>query len=284
VFPWLKARSVRAGSGWLWATFFWLACLFTCSFATRAFAREVPPLEGRVNDRAGVLSPDARQQLEQKLAHYEQSSGHQFVVLTLKTLSGDVLEDFSIRVAQAWKLGKKGKDDGLLLLVVTDDRKARVEVGYGLEGNITDAFSSRVIRNLLAPAFRKGDYAGGIDQGLSALMVAASDGQVELPDSAAREPRRQPSPGGVLGAIVAFLALGPLFIGLFVALRLMNRSGRGHGFGGPAAWSSHSWSSGYGGYGGGGFGGGSRGGGFGGGGGFSGGGGSFGGGGASGSW
>jgi uncharacterized protein len=281
VFLSLTARRSATGSGWLWALAL-LSSLFVFSFTTPALALEVPPLEGRVNDRAGVLSSDARQQLEQKLLQYEQSSGHEFVVLTLKTLDGDVLEDFAIRVAQAWKIGKKGKDDGLLLLVVSEDRKARVEVGYGLEGNITDAFSSRVIRNLLAPAFRKGDYAGGIDQGLSALMVAASDGKVELPAAPKGAPARGAPPGGILGAILTFLALGPLLIALFVALRFMGRSGRGRGFGGPAGWGSTGWSSGYGGgfggYGGGGFGGSS------GGGGFSGGGGSFGGGGASGSW
>src|SRR6185436_3359338 len=107
-------------------------------------------------DIAEMLSPTAEQQLEQKLSAYENNSQHQFALLTIDSLEGDALEDFSIRTVEAWKLGKKGKDDGLLLLVVERDRKLRIEVGYGLEGDITDAVSARVIRNVLGPALRAG--------------------------------------------------------------------------------------------------------------------------------
>jgi uncharacterized protein len=260
-------------------------CLFVCLLSGRALALEVPPLEGRVNDRAGVLSAELRQRLEQRLAAYEQSSGHQFAVLTLKTLDGQPLEEFSIRVVEQWKLGKAGKDDGLLLLVVTGDHKVRIEVGYGLEGAITDALSSRVTRNVLAPAFRKGDYGGGIERALEALMAVASGGQV--PDSVAKPAARGPGAGGVLGTLLTLLTVGP-FLGILVfAFFLMNRGGRGGGFGRRGGWGGSDWSSrgGFGGgFGGGGFGGGGFGGGGGSGGGFSGGGGGFGGGGASGSW
>jgi uncharacterized protein len=248
--------------------------LVACLFAGRASALEVPPLSGRVNDLAGVLSADAKARLESQLAQYEHSSGHQFALLTLKSLEGDALDDFSLRVVERWKLGKKGKDDGLLLLVVTADHKVRIEVGYGLEGSITDALSSRVTRNVIAPAFRKGDYEGGIERALGALMTAGSDGKVEIPDAPKSASPRAPAIG-VGGVILLMLLLGPLLTGLF-ASRGSRRGRRG-------PWSSGAvLGGGFGGFGSGGFGGGGFGGG--GGGGFSGGGGSFGGGGASGSW
>jgi uncharacterized protein len=242
-------------------------------------ALEVPSLEGRVNDRAGVLAPEVRQRLEQRLGSYEQSTGHQFAVLTLKSLEGQPLEHFSISVVEKWKLGKNGKDDGLLLLVVPGEHKVRIEVGYGLEGVITDAISARVIRNVLAPAFRKDDYGGGVERALDALMAVASGGQLDVPDSAAKSPARAPEDGAFHVAILLVLVLFPLAFGL-----LGRRAGRQR-FGG-GGWGSSGWSSGggFGGFGGGGFSGGGYGGGGSSGGGFSGGGGGFGGGGASGSW
>lgn len=104
-----------------------------------AQARDVPTLAAHVNDTAGMLSPDERAQLEAQLVAYEHKTGRQFALLTIDSLNGDALEDFSIRVVEAWKLGQKGKDSGLLLLVVKDDHKLRVEVGYGLEGTVTDS-------------------------------------------------------------------------------------------------------------------------------------------------
>src|SRR6185312_5240110 len=124
--------------------------LFVGTLAGRASALDVPEFSGRVVDRANILG-DARARIDAKLAAHEQQSGQQFAVLTVPSLEGDALEPFSIRVVEAWKLGKKGKDDGLLLLVVPDDKKVRIEVGYGLEGDVTDALSSRVIRNVIGP-------------------------------------------------------------------------------------------------------------------------------------
>ncbi len=110
---------------------------------------------------------------------------HQFALLTIDSLQGDALESFSIRVVEAWKLGKKGKDDGLLLLVANKEHKLRIEVGYGLEGDITDAFSARVIRNVLVPAMRAGTVAGGVDQAFDLLMKKASGEDVAPPQGAA---------------------------------------------------------------------------------------------------
>jgi len=137
-----------------------------------AFALAVPSLDGRVNDHAGLLPHDRAQDLEQRLADYEQKTGHQFVLLTIDSLEGDPLEDFSMRTVEKWKLGRKKVDDGLLLLIAKKERKVRIEVGYGLEGSITDADSSRIIRHVIAPAFRANDYAGGIELAFAALMNA----------------------------------------------------------------------------------------------------------------
>ena len=273
----LVSRASQAGSALI--RLLSLACaLFALSFAGRASALEVPALEGRVNDRAGVLSGEARQRLERELEQYQQKSGHQFALLTLKSLEGDPLEDFSMRVVERWKLGDKARDNGLLLLVVTRDRKVRVEVGYGLEGTITDALSSRVIRNVIAPAFRKGDYEGGIERAFEALMAADFGGKVDIPEAAPVTSPRGAPPIGIVGIVLLLLIFGP-----FVAAGAFLSRGASRGYGRRrGGWDS--WSAG--GFGGGGFGGGSFGGGSfgGGGGGFSGGGGSFGGGGASGSW
>jgi uncharacterized protein len=234
-----------------------------------AHAADVPKLRGHVNDYANVIPDDAEARLEQKLGDYEQATGRQYAVLTLQTLGGEDIEGFSIRTVEAWKLGQKKQDNGLLLLVVPGDRKTRIEVGYGLEGEITDLRSSRVIREILTPAFRTGDYAGGIERGLDSLM--GPKGAPEPASAPKRAARRGPSIGFELVVLILFFVF-PLLGWLF--------GGRG---GGSRRRYGRSYGGGYwgGGFGGGGFGGGGFGGG---GGGFGGGGGGFGGGGASGSW
>jgi uncharacterized protein len=251
----------------------WLSLAFLL-FVPTARALDVPELKARVNDYAGILPEADRQRIEQRLAEHEQRTGQQFAVLTIDTLDGEPIEGFAIRTVEKWRLGKKGKDDGLLLLIVPRDRKMRVEVGYGLEGDVTDAVSSRVIRETLAPAFRNQDYAGGVERALVQLMRAAGGDPGTEPAAPSRpEPRR---PRLNLG-LVLLLIVVPLLI------FYINRGG-GRG-GGRRRRRDAYWGGLGGGFiGGGGFGGsgGFGGGGFGGG--FSGGGGGFGGGGASGSW
>jgi uncharacterized protein len=248
-----------------------LVALLLCLPAL-AFARDVPPLRAHVNDDADMLPQATEQALERKLTEYEKRSQQQFALLTIESLEGDSLEDFSIRVVEAWQLGKKGKDDGLLMLVVEQDRKLRIEVGYGLEGEVTDAFSARVIRNLLTPALRAGQPAQGIDAAFDALMAKASGQGVSLADKSAPAAERRRSP---FGLIILLLLAVPFLLPL-----LLGRAGRwGRSRGGLLMGGL----GGLGGYGyGGGFGGSGRG--YSGGGGFGGGGGGFGGGGASGSW
>jgi len=137
-----------------------------------ALALEVPPLRGRVNDSAGLLSQEQASHLEDQLAQFENESGHQVVVLTISTLGSDNLEDFSIRVAEAWKVGHKGNDNGVILIVARDDRKIRIEVGYGLEGVLPDALAYRIIQGVIIPHFRGQDFAGGIASGVSAIIQA----------------------------------------------------------------------------------------------------------------
>jgi uncharacterized protein len=250
------------------ATF--VAMLF---FVAPVLALEPPKLIGRVNDYADILSETDEARIGRMLESHEKATGQQFAVLTIPSLEGDSPERFSIETVEAWKLGRAKEDDGLLLLVVRDDHKVRIEVGRGLEGSITDAVSSRIIRGILVPAFKRDDYPGGIQRALGALTALETKGVANIPE----EPPPERQQDHRLPAPIAMLVLLAM---LFVPFWIARRGGRGPGgFGGG-------WYGGYGGFGGGGFSGGGGGwsGGSSGGGGFSGGGGSFGGGGASGSW
>jgi len=222
-----------------------------------ALALEVPPITSRVTDQVGIVS-SVENQLEQMLLAHEQATGQQFALLIIPTLNGDPLEDFSMRVVEKWQLGQKDTDKGLLLLIATQDRKMRFEVGYGLEGDIPDALAGRVIRNVLVPAFRADNFGPGIIEAFE-IMIQAGGGKtvaVEPPPSYEYSNESSSPEDLELSDILIFL----LIIFVLIVSKMMG-------------WSS-GYSSGY-----------SSGGGFsGGGGGFSGGGGSFGGGGASGGW
>ena len=139
-------------------------------------AFQVPELRGHVNDYAFVLSGADTQRLETRLREYEAKTGHQFALLTVPSLNGVPLEQYSIGVAQAWRLGRAKADDGLLMVVAIIDRKARIEVGYGLEGVIPDAIAARVVRETLKPAFVENAFASGIDAGFEVLIKATDAG------------------------------------------------------------------------------------------------------------
>src|SRR5207245_9976057 len=125
-----------------------------------------------INDYAGVLSAEDRARLEDKLRAREQGSSNQVVVAIFRSLQGESLEDYSIRLGQAWRIGQKGLDNGVIFLVFTEDRKMRLEVGYGLESKLTDAISSQILRQAVAPRFREGKIADGIAAGLDAIDQA----------------------------------------------------------------------------------------------------------------
>jgi uncharacterized protein len=262
-----------------------LVLLLATTFA--ALALEVPPPPKRwVTDSAGVMSLSDVATLDTKLENFEQTSGAQFLIYTFKSIEGESIEDFTQRCVTAWKVGQAKYDNGLVLFVFVAERKVRVEVGYGLEGTITDAFSSRVIREQIAPFFQKGDYGGGLNAAADALMNKIRTGEEPVAPLRPRGAQQGPvgvetEEGGFIGTII-FL----VFFFLFFILPMLTRRRRGvNSCGGcilpfflGGGGSGITFGGGGGGFSGGGFGGG------GGGGGFSGGGGGFGGGGATGGW
>jgi len=151
-----------------------------------ASALEVPELRGYVNDYAGMISPSTGAQLAEKLKAFEESDSTQIVILTIPSLEGEPIEDVGIKVAESWKIGQKGKDNGILLLVSKQERKMRIEVGRGLEGRLTDLTAGRIIDLVITPRFRAGDLDGGFTAGVSALIGAMRG---EFQADARRSPR-----------------------------------------------------------------------------------------------
>lgn len=275
-----------------------------------ACSLDVPQLRGRVNDYAQLLSPATAERLEQTLADFEHSDSTQIVVLTIPSLDGETLEGYSIKVAEAWRIGQKKLDNGVILLIAPQERKIRIEVGYGLEGVLTDLVSGRIIRGDIAPLFKKNQYDAGITAGVSSIIQVVR-GEYHAQPRDLKQGKKSANP---IFTLLVFLLVAVVFLGSFskalaaaagaaglpliglltfpglglLVLALLGAAGcmlalvvsfmfgngghgSGGGFGGPFIGGGF----------GGGFGGGSGGGGFGG---FSGGGGGFGGGGASGDW
>ena len=183
--------------------------------AVNAAALEVPRLRGHVNDYAAMLGTASARQLEAVLTEFEQKESTQIVVLTILSLQGDSLEDFSMRVAEAWKVGQKKLDNGAILLIAKNDRKIRIDVGYGLEGRLTDLLAGRIIRNVITPHFKSGQFDQGITAGVAA-MIDAVRGEYSATD-APRQP--QQAQKGV--PIIALFALFFLINALGRASRLM---------------------------------------------------------------
>lgn len=142
-------------------------------------AAEVPYLSGRVNDLAEVLSAEARTRIAATLKAHEQATGNQIAVLTVPSLEGDSVEEYANRVFNTWKLGKKGKDNGVLLLISPKDRRLRIEVGYGLEGTLTDVAAGRIIRGTITPRFKQNDFDGGVEAGVEAIIATLNGSPVE---------------------------------------------------------------------------------------------------------
>lgn len=247
--------------------------------ATPLAALEVPPPPNQwVTDRAGILGGTAADLLNRKLADFEQTSGAQFIVYIFPSLEGEAVEDFTIRCVERWKVGQKKYDNGLVLFVFVEEKTVRIEVGYGLEGTVTDAFSSRVIREQIAPHFQRGDYAGGLHAAADAIITKIRTGEEPVPPLQPRgtATRQMPAAQGDISPIAVIIII---FVVFFILLPMLSR--RRSGCGGcmfPFFFPGGGITFGGGGFSSGGFGGG---GGFGG---FSGGGGSFGGGGATGGW
>jgi uncharacterized protein len=241
--------------------------LLHASAVVQAAEPEFPPLTGRVNDRAGLLSERDESELEAALARFEAETTNQIVVATVQSLQGLPIEDYGYQLGRSWGIGQAGKDNGALLIVAPEEREVRIEVGYGLEGELTDAVSRTIIESRILPRFRQGDFAAGIKAGVAA-MIETLGGSYDraLAPVQVRESERAPSPFP--------LAVALPIIMMIVLNRLFGRRARRRyrGYGGPVIVPG-GWGGRHGGSGGGGRGGG-----------FSGGGGSFGGGGASGRW
>ncbi len=275
---------------------FWLGLiLLLLAVLTRAqdgALQAIPTPTGPVTDLAGLLTAEQQQTLQQQLLAFEQEKGSQIALLIVPTTAPEDIFSYSLRVVERWKLGRKGVDDGALLLIAVKDRRSHIQVGYGLEGAIPDARAKQVLDDIIRPRFQQGDFYGGLQAGLGALMKLVAGEALPAPTAQTGGPDSPAFPllivavvgglilrsflGRLLGGLasaggataIALFAGVPLLIalgmGLFALVLVMTLGLRGGG----------------GGFGGGGFGGGS----LGGGGGWSGGGGSFGGGGASGSW
>lgn len=183
----------------------------TFSSAILAIALDVPPLTGRVVDRAHVLPTATVESLTARLAAHEAQSSNQAAVLIIPSLEGDSLAEFSHRVATTWKLGQKDRDNGVLLLVTIGERKVRIEVGYGLEGVLTDARSAQIIRNEIVPRFRAGDMPGGVTEGVNAILMT-----IEGTYQASERPIPQ-AENDIMGQVVM-----AVLVGLVVGLIFMN--------------------------------------------------------------
>ena len=245
--------------------------LWACAFGAQAQQQpDFPELSGRVVDRAEMLDAATESQLTEMLATHEQATTEQVVIVTLPNLQGYPIEQFGYQLGRHWGIGQEGEDNGALLIVAEDEREVRIEVGYGLEGRLTDAQSSVIINRIIVPAFKQGDFAGGITRGAQAMVQVLGGDPLAQQASDGQAPRETPD-----GPMSIFF-----FVLLVVVTVLVRGSGRGRGGRGGrggllgavllgAALGGR---------------GGSGGGGFGGEGGFGGGGGGFGGGGASGGW
>jgi uncharacterized protein len=234
--------------------------------AAPAAALDLPALTGRVVDQAGILDQAKQAALTTKLAALEGQTTDQLVVVTLKSLQGTTIEDFGVQLGRAWQIGQKGKNNGVLLIVAPNERKVRIEVGYGLEGTLTDAVSKLIIETAIIPRFRASDFSGGIVRGADDIIQVLSGDAEDFKQRAAAQPAASRSTGFDNGfALIFFIVV------LFIVFRAMSGGTRGRRYPGAvvipgssaSGWSSGGSSSG---------------------GGFSGGGGSFGGGGSSGSW
>jgi uncharacterized protein len=247
----------------------WLAALA----ALPALAQDFPALTGRVTDAASIIPDDVEARLTGKLEALEEQSQRQLVVATIPDLQGYDIADYGYRLGREWGIGDEERNDGVLLIVAPNERKVRIEVGYGLEPVITDGLSFLIVNNDIVPRFKEGDIPAGIEAGVDALVT-----QLTLPEEEAMriaEEANQTSEGGDWIVWIFFLVFFGMFFGIPILTALGIIKAARHGRrGGSTVWSTGGWSSGSSGWSSGGFSGG----------GFSGGGGSFGGGGASGSW
>ena len=214
------------------------ACLLAFAVGIAALAANFPALAGRVVDQANILPADQQVALEAKLADLESKSGIQLVVATVASLDGQEIEPYANELFRAWKLGERTKNNGVLLLVAPKERRVRIEVGYGLEGTLTDALSQVIITNAIAPRFKSGDFAGGITRGIDDIITVLTTDASEWQKRPSLRVDRDPAAGGVnwlavVGIIVVLglMIVSPAFRWFVLGMLMAGRGGSG-GFGG----------------------------------------------------
>ncbi len=198
-----------------------LALALLCGAGLAQAEVAVPPLSARVTDLTATLDAQQRDRLEQRLAALEQRKGAQLAVLMIPSTGEESIEQYAVRAFEQWKLGRKGVDDGVLLVVAKDDRSLRIEVGYGLEGAITDALAGRIIREQMVPRFREGDFAGGVQAGVDSLEKLI-DGEALPEPQQATQGDDLGLPAGSLLPLFALLAGVPL-LGRLLPLPFMRQ-------------------------------------------------------------
>lgn len=182
-----------------------LCILYLSSFA---YALDVPKLQGYINDYANMISSPTKAEIENELKAFEQTDSTQIVILTIPSLEGEVIEEFSIKVAESWKIGQKVKDNGVIFLVAKEERKMRIEVGRGLEGKVTDLMAGRIIDLVIKPRFKGGDFDGGFVAGVSAL-IDATRGEFKAEER--HSPRKQKD----LSTFFTYLLFGTIVLLVF---------------------------------------------------------------------
>src|SRR3974377_2022932 len=188
-----------------------LLTLLLFPVAYDAHALTFPELTGRVVDNAGVLDPATKAGLERKLADFETKTTGQLVVVTLKSLQGTSIEDYGYQLGRHWQIGQKEKNPGALLSVAPNERKVRIEVGYGFEGTLTDAVSKLIIENAIIPRLRAKDYGGGIGRGVDDIIQAVSVDPEEWRTRARQRPDGEPGMVDLLAPLLLFLIMMVIF-------------------------------------------------------------------------
>lgn len=194
-----------------------------------SFGADIPFLTGRVTDNADILSKDTFREISESLKAHEQKTGNQIAVLTVRSLEGESIEDYAVAVFNAWKLGQKGKDNGILVVVAPNDRRMRIEVGYGLEGTLPDGLAGSIIRTLMTPQFKTGNYNDGIQSGIKAIIEVLEGRKLSMEESTAAGKEKGKSMSGLgldeMGlSITERILLGAFIfgiIGLFTVIGIL---------------------------------------------------------------
>lgn len=208
----MKMAYDRKIRDWLYA----LIVVGTLLFTTNSFGDAViPALKSRVTDLTGTLAPHEVKQLDQKLAAFEQNKGSQIAILIVPTTQPETIEQYSMRVAETWKLGRKGIDDGILLLIAKNDRSLRLEVGYGLEGALPDAIAKRIIAEIITPHFKQGQFAEGITAGIDAILAVIKGEPLPPPKN-----HNATNHQGSFFDLIAFLLILPFVFGRVLQVML----------------------------------------------------------------